>query len=81
MVKMAMFNAQRVITPSVGKPELWFMCSAHRLIVIYIGMKFRENISNGIRGMERTRHYETLTSHKICHLTACKISVSLSFLN
>ena len=34
---------------SVGKPELWFMCSAHLLMVFYIAVKLRENISNGIR--------------------------------
>ena len=42
MVELAMFNVQRVITPKVGKPELWFMCSALRLIVLYICLKFRE---------------------------------------
>ena len=41
--------------------ELRFMCSAYRLIVVYIGVKFRENISNGFRVMERTRKYEALT--------------------
>ena len=44
MVEMAMFNFQRVITKKIGKPELGFMCSAHRLIVLYICVKFRENI-------------------------------------
>ena len=61
MVEMAMFNVQRVITPSVGKPELQFVCSAHHLIVIDIGVKFRENISKGFRVMERTRNYVVLT--------------------
>ena len=42
MVEMAMFNVQRAITPKVGKPELWFMCSAHHLMVLYIGAKFCE---------------------------------------
>ena len=37
------------------------MCSANRLIGLYIDVKFRENISNGIRVMERTRNYEALT--------------------
>ena len=36
---------QREITPKVGKPELYFMCSAHPLRVLYIGVKLRENIS------------------------------------
>ena len=46
MVKMAMFNVQRAIIPKVGKPELRFMCSARRLIVLYSYVKFRENISS-----------------------------------
>ena len=56
-----MFNDQRVITPKVGKPELWFMCSERHLMVLYICVKFRENISNGIRVTERTQNYEALT--------------------
>ena len=54
MVEMAMFDVQRAITPKVGKPELWFMCSVHCLMVLYIAVKFRENISNDIRVMEWT---------------------------
>ena len=48
MVEMAMFNVQRAVTPKVGNPELFFMCSACRLMVLYICVKFRENITNGI---------------------------------
>ena len=33
----------------------------NRLMVLYIGMLFRENISNGIRVTERTLNYEALT--------------------
>ena len=44
MVEMAMFNVQRAIAPKVVKPELWFMWSAHHLIVIYICVKFGENV-------------------------------------
>ena len=56
MLEMTMFNVQYAITPKVGKSELRFMCSARRLIVLYlICVKFRENITNGIRVMERTR--------------------------
>ena len=29
-------NTQRAITPKVGKPELWFMCSARRLMVFNV---------------------------------------------
>ena len=58
---MAMFNVQRAITPKAGKPELRFMCPARRLIVLYICVMFGENISDGIRDLERTRMMETLT--------------------
>ena len=51
---MTMFNVQSVITPKVGKSELQFMCSASRLIMLYICVKFRENITHCIRVMERT---------------------------
>ena len=43
MVEMAMFNIQRAITPKVDKLEIRFM--SH---VLYICVKFRENISDGI---------------------------------
>ena len=40
-------NTQRAITPKVGKPELWFLCSACRLMVFNICVKFHENMSSG----------------------------------
>ena len=55
MVEMAMFNIQRAITPKIGKPALRFMCSAHRLIVIYICLEFRENVLYGFQLIERTQ--------------------------
>ena len=61
MVEMVMFNVQRAITPIVGKPQLRFMSSARHLMMLYICVKFRENISNGIRVMELTQNYEALT--------------------
>ena len=61
MVKMAMFNVQRAIIPKVGKPELWFMCSACCLIVLYICVMFRENILDVTRVMEQTGMMEALT--------------------
>ena len=39
---------QRTITPKVGKPELWFMCSARHPKVLYICVMLNENT-------ERTR--------------------------
>ena len=57
---MAMFHVQRAIIPKVGKPELWFMCFARCLIVLYICVKC-ENISGGIRVMEWTRMMVAMT--------------------
>ena len=48
-------NTQRAITPKVGKPELRFMCSACRLMVFNVCVKFHENMSSGFKVMERTR--------------------------
>ena len=40
------YYTQSAIINKVCKPELWFLCSAHPIIVFYICMKFHENISN-----------------------------------
>ena len=42
-------NTQRAISPKVGKPELQFMCSAHRLMVFHICVKFHENMSSNFK--------------------------------
>ena len=54
-------NTQRAITPKVGKPELQFMFSAHRLMVFNVCVKFHENMSSAFKVMERTRK---LLTHK-----------------
>ena len=54
-------NTQRAITPTVGKPVLRFMCSARRIVVFNVCVKFHENMSSGIKVMERTRK---LLTHK-----------------
>ena len=61
IVEMAMFNVRRAITPKAGKPELGFTCSVCCLKVLYICVKFGENISDGIRVMEQTQMMEALT--------------------
>ena len=58
---MKIVNTQRAITPKVGKPELQFMCSACRLIVFNICVKFHENMSSGFKVMEQTRKLLTHT--------------------
>ena len=54
-------NTKRAITQKVEEPELRFMCSAHRLMVFNVCMKFHENMSMGFKVMERTRK---LLTHK-----------------
>ena len=48
-------NTQRAITPKVEKPELRFMCSARRLMVFNVCVKFHENMLSDFKVMERTR--------------------------
>ena len=55
MVEMAMFNVERAITPQVDKPELRFMCSAYCFIVLYICVKFHQNILNSFQLTELTQ--------------------------
>ena len=58
---MKIVNTQRAITPKVGNPELWFLCSARRLMVFIVCVKFHENMSSGFKVMERTRKLLTDT--------------------
>ena len=48
-------NTQRAITPKVGKPELWFMCSACHLMAFNVCVKFHENMASNFKVMERTQ--------------------------
>ena len=54
-------NTQRAITQKVEKPELRFLCSARRLMVFNVCVKFHENMSSGFKVMERTRKLLTDT--------------------
>ena len=49
-------NDQREITPKLSKAELLFLCMMHRLIVLYICMKFHLNSFNGFQLTERTQN-------------------------
>ena len=43
------FNIQKHIIPKLSKPVLWFLSSARRLIVLFIFVKFHENMSKGFQ--------------------------------
>ena len=47
---------QREITPKISKAQLWFLCMAHPLIVLYNCMKFDFNSFNGCQVTERTQN-------------------------
>ena len=52
--KIYYFQFQRAVTPKIHNPELQFLRSARRLMLLYICVKFNENISNGFRVTEQT---------------------------
>ena len=63
--------------------ELWFLCSARRLMVIDIYMKFREDSLNGFQVIEQTRFCDGQSSKgnntksinaKVMVLTLCMSS-------
>ena len=58
---MKVVNTQRAITPKVEKSELRFMCSARRLMVFNVCVKFHENMSSGFKVTEWTRKLLTDT--------------------
>ena len=54
-------------TPEVYGQELQFLCCACRLLMLYISMKFHENILKGFQVIERT------------HNDNCKISMGNNY--
>ena len=58
MTGVTISNVQRVVTPKSGTSELWFLCSAHHIMVIYICIKFQENISNSFQVTKQTNNLQ-----------------------
>ena len=52
---MSIVKFKRGITTKLYRKELRFLYSARRLMMLYISMKFHENILNGFQVIERTR--------------------------
>ena len=59
--KIYYFQFQMAITPKIRNPELRFLRSARCLMLLYICVKFHENISNGFWVTERTRFCDRQT--------------------
>ena len=53
---MTIVKFQREITTKLYRKELRFLCSACRLMMLYISMKFHDNILNGFQVIEWTRN-------------------------
>ena len=60
-------KVQRLMTQKIYIQELWFLRSAHRLMLTYISMTFHEDILNSfqVRATERTALYSVLGIAKV----------------
>ena len=59
---MTIFKFQRAITTKLYRQELRLLCSARHLTMLYISMKFHDNILNRFQIIERTRNNHSLIS-------------------
>ena len=53
---MTTVKFQRGISRNLYRQELWFLCSARRVMMHYFSTKFHENILKGFQVIERTRN-------------------------
>ena len=56
-------NVRRAETPKAGKSELQFLCFANFIMVIYICIKFQENISNNFQIYYRNHYFPSSKGH------------------
>ena len=71
-------NVQRAVTPKAGNSELGFLCFANCITMIYICIKFQENISNSFQVTEwiqiyyRNHYFQSSKGHnsKSLHLVS-----------
>ena len=55
VTETATYKNQRGITQKINIQKLWFLRSAHRLMLVSISMTFHEDILNRFQVTERTR--------------------------
>ena len=77
--KIYYFQFQRATTPEIRNLELRFLRSAHRLMLLYICVKFHENIYNGFLVTERTRFSDRQTDGQTDRRPGQKQYVSQSY--
>ena len=61
---LVLTNVQKAVTTKVDRPELRCLSSAQLLFMLYICVKFHENMSIGFRVMERKRMLKALTDRR-----------------
>ena len=49
MTKVTLYHVQWGVTPKVGKPQLWSLCSVCYLMVVNISVKVLKIITNGFQ--------------------------------
>ena len=59
---MTIVKFQSGITTKLYGQELWFLCSACRLMMLYISMKLHDNILNVFQVIDQTQNYHSLIS-------------------
>ena len=65
-IATATYKVQRGITQNIYIPELWFLRSAHRLMLVNISMTFHEDILNGFQVTERMALHSVLGIAVLC---------------
>ena len=71
MAVFIFYYVQRAIIHNVCMLELWFLCSAHPIIVLFICMKFHENISNDLKIQSGHKYMVEMAIINILHNLLC----------
>ena len=60
--KITFYNVQRVIMLKTGKQQLWYLCSAHGLIMVNISVQLVKICQNSFQVSEQTCFYDRQTA-------------------
>ena len=53
MTGITIYNVKRAVTLKAGNSDVWLLCSAHHIMLMYICIKFKKNISNSFQVTEQ----------------------------
>ena len=60
-MKLQLSNFKGGVTPKMYRQELWLLYAARRLMMLYISIKFYENILNCFQVIKRTQNYRRIS--------------------